>query len=321
MTRTRTMYLKVLRSIVIVLGVFFLFETSYTAHAAPIDEKISDTKNTVQKLLEVKDDATLPAPEKERLALQLKKNIVTNVLDISTAQLKDARSALQQISFPESTDWKEVQTFIFSSLDTYDTFYKEARITLQKTDMTTDDVEKLAKEIEVKRENDIDIFLRKTTSIRTAFGISDILKRADERMKKVENDVQKIYSQKITQKDDLNILLQKATTNIKDGHALNNRAKEIILNLYIQTATGTATQTEFSTAFEKEVDAFIKEHSTQTEKKSEEKTTNELDVVRIYNIQKEEYLQDIIKRSAEKVREAYNIFIQMSLTVKEYTQE
>jgi len=320
-------YIKKILSCAVVFVVLICVLQVIPAYAASnIDEKISETKDTVQKLLEIKDDTTLSIEERDRLEFQLKKSIIASIIDISLTQLKDARAYTQNISFPQSKDWENVKSFIFDSLDTYDAYYKEAKNSLQSNELTIEGMRELAKKIEIKKTTDIDAFLRKATSIRTTFGVNEILKRADERLKKVESDVHKIYAQKLTQKDDLNVSFQKAASAVGDARTLNNKAKEIILNLYT-TATSSASTTEdrahaesFILSFENEVHLFIKEHSAS----STQASTTSLDAplsISITDEQKEEYLQDIIRQSAEKVRDAYNIFIQMSLDVKEYIKE
>ena len=305
--------------ILIAAGVLFFSGTAVRGASNTIDAKISETKDAVQKLLELKDDTTISAKDREKLEFQLKKSIVADIIDISGTQLNDAREQMQKTAFPQSEDWNEVKKFISVSLDEYDTYYKDARQSLRANDLTLDAVKDIAKKIEEKKTSEIDVFLRKTANIGTTFGISDILKRADERLKKVESDVDKVYAQKLTQKGDLKNSFQKAAEAVGNARTLNNRTKEIILNIYTATtssSTQTSTSSDFMISFEKDVQTFLNEKSTSTP--SEELATS---TPPLTNEQKEEYLQDLIRQSAEKVRDAYTIFIQMSLDGKEYIKE
>ncbi len=289
--------------------------------ASDVATKISETKEVVQQLLEIKDDTTLSEPERQQLELQLKKNITIRVVDIAQAQIKEMREQMDKVAFPDSDDWNEVKKFVYTSIESYDTFYKESKRSLESNELSLEDVKIIAQRIGTKKNEEIDPFLQKATNISTTFGISEIVKRADERRKKVLSDVDKIYSQKLTTEKDLRDAFEKAAQSVTDARTFNNKAKEIMLNLYtvdatplpspIMDATSTIDPSPTPEPLSRFIELFDEDVAKFTGVRKSQVTNEHRDI----------YLKYVIKKSAEQIREAYNIFLQMSLSVKEFIQE
>ncbi|OGM92397.1 hypothetical protein A2755_01365 [Candidatus Wolfebacteria bacterium RIFCSPHIGHO2_01_FULL_48_22] len=289
--------MKPLKYIITSLIIAILASIPVVDAATDIETKIAETKATIQKLLEVKDDTSLPVNERQQLELQLKKSITLNIIDIAASQIQEMRQQMDKVNFPDSEDWGKVKTYVYNSLDAYGTFYKESRISLEASDITLEEVRGIAQEIETKKESEIDPFLQKTANISTAFGISNIIKRADERRWKVLDDVNKIYTQKLTDNRDLRESFNKAADAISEAKTLNNKSKEIMLNRYIPKEEPIEVTTATTTA-----------------------TTTVSEVIDTENAEDAE-LKEIIKQSAEHIRQAYSIFLEMSITVKEYLDQ
>jgi hypothetical protein len=283
--------------------------------ASEVDSKLSETKEAVQKLLQVKDDTTISEEDRARLELQLKKSIISGIIDISSAQLKEAREQLRKLSFPASEDWNDIKDAAFASLDAYEKFYREAKTELQTSGMTLEKTTILARKLEEKKTGEIDAFVREISNIGAVFGISDVLKLGDERLKKVGDDVEKVYAQKLVQKTELRNSLQKASQALAAGRQTNNRTKEIILHLY-EPGEAASSSKSFHAALENDVRAYLRgKTGTSTA------TATSSALKEVSKMQKEEYLQELIRKSAEQVRDAYDIFLQMSVSVKGYIKE
>lgn len=301
--------------VIIPIALVFLFGTA-PVYATDIDSKISETKDVVQKLLQIKDDTSLDSVEREKLELQLKKTIVESILKISELQMDNAKGQLDAVSFPESDDWREVKSFLYESLDSHRDMFAKTKESLKSDSISLDSIKEIAKNLEDEKIGEVDIFLKRVTNVSVAFNISDILKLTEERLKKVSSDVDKIYAQKLSDNEELRNLFRKAAQEVGDARTRNNQTKEIMLHLYTkeaESATGTPADDYFMAAFLKNVGDFVKNTDTSS--------TSSFEETNISKAQKEEYLQNIIKQSAEYVRDAYSTFIQMSLSVKGLIKE
>ncbi len=311
-----------MKKILIMASAFLLLAGfAQSAHAASdVDSKIAETKTNVQRLLEIKDNTSITQQEKDRLELQLKKNIVTNIIDISVSQLSDIRSKLSGIAFPQTDDWKSVQSYLFSGIDSYLSFYQQSKNTVQSGDaLTLDQVQEIAKNIEQKKSQEIDTFTEKASNVISAFNIADIVKLADDRLSKVRSDVDKVYAQKLVKTNVLRDSLDKAAQAVQDARDANISSKEIILNVYTDDWRNSSTSSDFAVSLRKDAQQYAFDQMKQST--STANLVSSPDKIPVTDVLIEEYLQNIIHQSADSIRGAYSIFLQMSLSVNQYLQQ
>jgi len=321
-TRTYT------KNIICIIGLsaFFVFGNASFASATSlvpspqtspnVPPKLLEVKDQVQKLIEIKDNISLSDEQKAAQEIEIKKDILLNILTVSQDQFTQAKKDLESISFPQSDEWKSIKENLLSSIDEATTFYKDTqkKITSQ-TNLTLTDIKETAQAISTKKKTDYDPLLSRTQILISAFTISDILSLADERLSKIQIDVNKIYSQKLTKRSDLKQSLESASKTIKQAHDLNDSSKEIILNTYGETSP-TSTE-KFIQSLEKDVLQFkIKNKKslpaeasiTAKEKTSTTVTTDDI----------QDYLSSLTFSSLDLIKKAYDTFLTMSTKVQEY---
>ena len=162
--------------------------------------------------------------------------------------------------------------------------------------------------MEQKKVSEIDPLIKKSHAIVAAFNVSDMLKIADERLTKIKLDVDQIYTQKLTRSQTLKQLFEKASVTLNDAHDLNTVSKEIILNAYTTSETGSST--EYINTLYKKLKSEEKTLASSTQ------STN--DVSHLDSAIIETYLQKIITDSITHIKSAYDIFMKMSSNVKAY---
>lgn len=281
----------------------FMFVASPLAYAqsSAIDQKLSETKAGVDKLLEVKDSTVLSQDEKAKQEIELKTSLLLNILDLSLAQLNDLSDKIDHVSFPDTDDWKSIQTSYQQRLADAIAYYKDLQkwVLETKKPMTTQEIALGGKKIADQQSAVVNSLVREVNIILSAFNIDDIISLADIRLEKVGSDVDKIYSNNLTKNQKLKTLFDSAVGLVGDAHEQSDKAKEIILHLY-DPLTSTSTQ------------VFINNLGT-----SLNTSTSTLSGAQTRTLI-ESHIQDLIFGALDAVKSAYTIFLDMSTNAKQY---
>lgn len=261
-----------------------LAETTTTEQTKPVDE-------SVNQLLEVRDDTTLTEEEKLVKEFDSRKNILTEVITLSLdeiTKLKDKLKALGE--FKDQSDEKLLQDKFNSSLDDYDAYYKDQAKKLE-TLTTIDEVKSLAQAIKDYRENTYNPEVQNTVSFVLVFYNDDVLKTANSRLDKMSGDISKLEKLGYLKVGTFSNKLKTARETLSDANDMNKKAKETIL--------ATAPREELKTETDTEV---ITKEATKTESTD---TTVEGDV------EATPTTGELISGSLNKVKDTYEIFLQI----------
>lgn len=304
---------------IVILAVFILSALGISAQSSEVEDKLSETKKSVEEFLDLKDNSSISSEDKAKAEVISRKKVISNVIDLSRAQIEDLKKRLDLITLPESDDWKLIKELFIKNSDEFIEYYKKSADSLNSL-VTLDEIKNFAKSIEEKKISQIDVESNKINNVIVAFGMSDVLKLADERLKKVSLDVNKIYDKKLTKSQALMDLYKKSSKMIDDAHNLNDRSKEIMLNVY---STSDATSTvEFIKKLKDEIADLKKKESINklpaTVKEDNTKDEGENIAVEIKDSDIDSYLQDLTFKTLSNIKTAYGIFIDMSVNVKKY---
>lgn len=289
------------------------------AQSDEIDSKLSQTQEGVNALLEVKDSTTLSPQEKERKEIELKEQVVLGVLDLAKAQLKDAQSKLENIAWPEGKEWEVLRAYFNKNFDTYNQFYDKTRLDVVAAARAYagDSLAQITKNLEKRKVGEIDPFVERATNVVIIFNTDAILTLADQRLEKITNDIEKIYSQKLVQNDKLKELLSQASDALTAAHKKNQEAKEVALNLY--TPREEQESNQYIEGLEEKLsnlsfnEALSMQPITSTTSTSTPTASSTLTAPTA-----SQYLQSLIVGSLKGIRSTYDIFIQMSTNVVQY---
>lgn len=305
-TKTTKSYLFVFMA---VLAVFSFSNNKVWAQTSEIDQKLNETKAEVQKLADIKDKTDISDEEKGKLEIESKTKIILDVVDVSVAQIKDLESKFLSSNFPESDEWKAIKEEYTKEISSYFDFYKEEQDKIKKGDLDLNKIKEIAKEIELKKIQEIDLGAKEISNIIVVLSISDILKLADQRIDKVGADVSKIYDKNLTKANVLRDLYADARSLVLKSRQLNDTSKQVIVNLY---------SIDKSTSTKEFVDGLMNSLK-EKEKMAKLKYDNEGKLIIKSDDQlMDEYLESLVVESLDTIKQAYDVFVKMSVNVKEY---
>ena len=278
-----------------------------------ISDKLSQTKDDVTKLLKVQDDMTIPSGPKQKMEVDLRREIISNVIDIAQSQLSDVQNQISSSTLPEGDGWNNVQNYLLNTLSQDVSYYSDTKASLQNNqDMTPADLKNFAKSLEAMKSNNIDKDVARVNNVLAAINVNSVLSVADDRLSKVEIDINKIYSNKLTQNQTLKTLYDQASDSLKSAHQYNNDANQAILNLYTSTTT-TSTDDFIAALKDKILSQKISSIQAQyplTDTSTIKVTQDDLDL----------YVANTVSEAYGSIKAAYDIFINMSVNVKKYLQ-
>lgn len=285
-----------------------------SAQSSEIDGKLLQTKEQIEKLHTLKDAKDISSAEKEKLEVEIRTKIVQDILDLSLSQLNTAKSRLQKMTIPDTEEWNEVRETIVKEFEKHAAYLEETKKNLkEKSSFSLEALKKLAKDIEEKKTNNIDLSLKKANTLLAIFSVSDILKLTDQRLEKIGLDVSKIYDKKLTKNPSLKNFYDQSSDAVKKARQMIDRGRETALYIYDPDADSATSTKDFLKSLEKElgITAVEKDSKATVQGKGEEKRE-----VSLSDAQK--YLETLISGSLKQIQTAYEIFLKMSVNVKQY---
>lgn len=283
-----------------------------------INDKLSQTKEDVAKLLKIQDDTTIPSDQKQEMEIDLRREIISNILDVSQSQLNDTQYLLSTSTLPEGDEWNNVRDYLLSALSRDDSYYNETKKSLDDSqDMTLSDLRDFAKALESMKSDTIDKDVARVNNVLAAANINNILSVADSRLTKVGSDINKIYSNKLTKNQTLKTLYSQSSENLKNAHQLDDAARQAIINIY------TSTTTTSTIAFVNDLKEKIltqKESSLETASSPSTDSLSASSVIKVTREDFDYYVANAVAGAYNSIKTAYDIFVKMSVNVKKYLQ-
>jgi hypothetical protein len=302
--------------IAFVLGGVFL--NTRLAFANDIDSKLSKIKSDLENLQKIEDDITIPLTKKENLEVQLRKEIILNILDVSLSQINGTRNQLASSTNPlkeeQKENWDEVYKYLIDLLDQDIFYYQDIKKEIENnTDLTVSDLKNLAKTLENTKVSKIDKDIAKANNVLAALNVKKILSIANERLEKVGNDIKKIYSNKLIKNQALKNLYNQSASKIKLASDLSQLSWEAILKTYTANTT-TSTQEFIESIKEKIIEQKINSISDNNKLQinDSELKINQDDI--------DSYISKNINEAYNNIKSAYEIFVNMSINLKKLIQ-
>ncbi len=284
-----------------------------------LSDIISQTKDEVNQLLNLKDDTTLSTDQKQKQETDLNIKIISNVLDISLSQVSSTIQQFASTTLPQGNGWSDVGEYINNLLNNDYQYYQnaQAEFNASSTSMTLDQLKLFAKDLNDKKSGQTDQDLQRINIVIAALNTPSILSIADERLSKVSLDVKKIYDRNMTKNQTLKDLYDQASKYLSNAHDYNNQALDMILNTF--TASTTTSTKDYVTSLKdkisknKEIAANAlsdisspdsNSSSTQDFSASQEDMDN--------------YLANLVSNAYTGIKSAYDVFVKMSTNINKY---
>lgn len=266
------------------------------AQSSGVQKALENAKETIDNLVSAKDDK-----KPEELLLRVK--TLEQAFDLSIVETKDARAKLDGLNDLEKNEavWRDTK---LQELEAATNYFETQRGNVEDNskDITAAEIKKIAEDFKTWRDEN---YLPTLNEVHDYFLIDQqtkTIEKAKTRAQKIDEDVKKLEKSKVKNIVSARKLLKNANTLITESQTINDDARTMFFDTFINSSTSTATSSD-------ETVATIK---TKTETKNIVDATS---TVASENPQPES-IRDLVKDSSSKIRDAYKIFIDMSSLVR-----
>lgn len=276
------------------------------AQSQGIKEAFENVKESLDDLATAKDD-------QRSMELSLRIETLKKVLELSIAEAKDMRVKLLELENLEDNEEAWRISITDAMKDAIDYFKsKEQYIIDNEKTLAIDDVKTIANELKAWRNK---YYLPKFSEARDYFLIQQqnkTIETARKRWQKINADVQKLEKAKVRGIKEARTMLGAAHALINEGLSLNEEARANFFTMFIESREKATSTLNASTsviiefplldATSTEAVATSTDISTSTISSESQTTTTSI--------------RDMVKESLSKIRDAYNIYIDMSTLVR-----
>lgn len=299
-------------AIIIVLAFAALFVAhANAASSSTMEKKFEDVKGQLENLVIAKD-------QNEPNELNLRLQTFDKILDLSLTEVKDLKIKMLSIDQikDSASSWRSE---IIEKLNLASSYFKDAKDKFdEKTNIDLPTIKKMASDFKDWREMN---YLPPANQINEYLLIEQeqkALETAAKRWQRIEKDIVRLEKAKIKKISNLKEMLAQANTLIKDAEELNNEARNNFFDLYIgrKEIFGTTTTTSSTIATtSKPIVPVANENATTTTSTSTNATTTGSETTSALS-SFQPSIKDLVETSLNKIKEAYQIFIEMSNLVR-----
>lgn len=289
-------------SIFIILAIITLFYAgSVKAEATgPVEKALEGVKQTVDDLVSAKDDKT-----SQELPLRIQ--TFKKVLELSVAEAKDLKIRL----LSEEPEEKELTSFHEDSIKKISEalkFYEEKnkKFSLLERDLNLEDIRVIAEDFQKTRTANFSSSTQAIHDYLASRQPSKVLEIAKNRFTKIENDIKKMGRNRTT--ENLSNLLKKASKDIGEAEKNKILAEEKFKKDYLLSKEEIVNLPTSTTPLKIKEDIEI-ETSAAT-------STPTSTVVEAPVLPPPPSIRDLVQESLTHVKEAYQVFIEMSAVVR-----
>lgn len=263
---------------IIIFATLIVTQPALAADAAkPAETK--PVENSVNELLTVRDDTSLSDTEKLTKELELRKKILSEVLSLSLDEVTKLTAKVGSLpEFSKDSREKTLQEEFKTALEGYTAYYTKQSKKLSEL-LTIDEVKSLAQEIKDYRDNTYNPQVQQIVNFVLIFYNEDILKLATTRLDKITADIKKLEKLGYIKSGAFASELKLAAETLNASRALLEEAKGVVL-----------------------APPASEEPALETAEVAEEQTPVEPN--------------KLIEDSLNKVKSAYDIFLQVSKSLR-----
>jgi len=293
-----------MKKINIILGIAIIsiaLPTSVVfAQSSPIQKVLENVKDTVDNLVTAKDQNST-----QELGFRIQ--TFKKVLDYVTTEAQDTRVKLflvEDFSNKDLIKWRNEKVATLANAIKYYESEKKL-VETKENSMTIDDIKNIAKDFKEVRDTKYVLATDEAKEFLLITQEKTSVEVAKSRTGKIATDIKNINSNK------LNSLLDSASKLVKDAEKLNSQANDLFWNKYINPPK-TQIQKEASSTISTTEDVSTSTIATSTEITMTENDSNEAGSEE----PTQPSIKDLIKTSLSNIKDAYQIFIEMSSLVR-----
>jgi len=285
-----------------------------------IKESVQDVKEGTKNLITTKESENLSPEEKEKQELEQRVDIFAKILNLSIKEAEDTVSQLKSLKNLEEKAVSSKKQFI-KNFEEFLKFYNEQQNIMEKPEeIDLAKIKEIAQSFKDWRETNYNQELAAATAFLLINRQETILEMASNRFVKISSDIGKLKKNNLKGVEGLEKMLNLATETLKDAKNLYSEAKDgfwlIKDKLSIAsstTASSTLTSTSTPVAATSTEEIIAPKTSVPVENTS---STNSTSTPSISIEDQFLSIKGLIGDSLNKIKETYQIFIEMSNFVK-----
>ncbi len=264
---------------------------------------LKEVSNKVEELIELKDDNTLSDQEKEQKEIQVRKEALEKILDLSLIETKNLTDKLNSLEL-SSDDQIAIKEKFIEILSNNTQFSTDLKSKINQDSINLEGIKAMAQEYKDWREVNYNPYIKKITVFILTFQEKQVLKTANTRLDKIMSDIKKLEDLKIIKKDDTLKFITNSTKNLSDAQILNNDAETKIVSIIKKEIIEAASTTP-------ETVMAVSSLTIQSTPSPEIATST------IKTISDEESAQSLVENSLQEIKNAYTNFINISVLVSQ----
>lgn len=281
---------------------------------------LKEVENKIDELTELKDDSALSDKEKEVKEIQVRKEALAQIADLSLLEIKNLENKINALELKAKDEIAIKEKFleIFENNRKYSENLKK---NIEKENLTLEEIKNLAQEYKDWRNDNYDCYVKKITVFILVFQEKQVLKIANVRLDKIMLDLKKLENARILKKEDTWNLINSSMKSLTNAQIFNNDAETIIIGIIKKYAIDTASSTPV------EIAATTSEILLQNEKMASSSPVVSIETMASKDeiskatstpqiISEEDKAQTLIEKSLKEIKNAYNNFISISDKVR-----
>ncbi|GEM_PF-1934204 len=290
-----------------------------------------EVSNKVDELVDLKDDNTLSEKDKELKEIQIRKEALGKITNLSLLEIKNLEAKINSLDLTSNTQNAIKEKFL-EILDNNKKYSEELRTKTENDKLTLEEVKNLAQEYKDWREKNYNKYVKQLTIFILTFQEKNVLKTANTRLEKIMIDIKKLEGAKILKKEDTWKYIESAMKSLTNAQIFNSDAEKLIIEVIERDIINAATSTLASaatltsepigtaTTTSEKIEEPIIKHAEESTVSSTAKLATTTPMTSTSSPQEiileEDSAQTLIEKSLQEIKNAYTSFISISNKVK-----
>lgn len=272
-------------SVLIFSGLFLNFQPAFAQTS--LRSLLKEVAERVEEIFEVKNNQSLNEEEKAKRELEVRKEALSKIFDLTLLEDKDLKNRLLALKDLNEKQ-KRIQAALVGLLSENENAYQEMRQRLEGAD-SLKAVKQLAADFKIWRHNVYNPKVEKILSFTLIFQQKKTLAIANDRLKKIKSDLARLEDAKIIQEEDTASLLKKAVAALQKAGDLNNQAEVLVAAILYE---------EFFPS-------------------APDPSQKEIDNPEEIKLGSAKSVKNLVEESLKEIRTAYRLFIDIGKVVRE----
>lgn len=266
-----------------------------------LESPLKGVINSVDELVNLKDDNTLTAEEKIKKEIELRKDALLKIVELSLLETNNLKDKLNAIK-TDNNEQEQIKNRLIETLEKNKAYIEQIKTNLEN-DLLLEEIKDLTKNFKTWREDYYNDSVKKSLAFSLVFQEKSALKTADSRLEKIISDLRKLENAKLIKKEDTKKLLDASIKNLTNAHLLNNKAERSLISGLKQYFAAEDATTTAETLSGEENSLSKNETATSTE------------VTKVKFEEKDE-IKLLVEKSLDEIKNAYKNFLEISIRVK-----